>query len=119
MARQGPFFGVSARLMREILIEHARGRNRLKRGGADRTQIELDDNIQFGNSQPLDVLAVNEALNKLEELDKDQARIVELKFFGGMTIEEIAEVTKISPATVKREWATARLFLGKMLDLNK
>ena len=109
------FFGVASRLMREILIEHARHRNRIKRGGSGQTQISLDKAVKFGTNQPLDVLAVNEALNKLEALDPMQARIVELKFFGGLTIDEVAEVTQLSSATIKREWATARLFLGKIL----
>ena len=109
------FFGVASRLMREILIEHARSRNRIKRGGSEKTQISLDEAVGLGSSQPLDVLAVNEALTRLEELDPQQAQIVELKFFGGLTVEEIAEVTKLSAATIKREWATAKLFLGKLL----
>ena len=110
------FFGVSARLMREILIDHARGKNRQKRGGEFITRIELDDALSFGNHQPLDVLAVDEAMTELEKLDNRQARIVELKFFGGLTVEEIAEVLSISSATVKREWLTAKLFLYKMLN---
>lgn len=110
------FFGVSARLMREILIEHARARGRQKRGGEFKTLIALDDAISFSNEKQLDVVAIDEALSKLEMLDERQARIVEMKFFGGMTIEEIAEVTEISPATVKREWSTAKLFLYKMLS---
>ncbi len=109
------FFGIASRLMREILIEHARNRNRLKRGGEFKTQIALDDAVSFGDRQPLDVLAVDEALLKLEALDEKQARIVELKFFGGLTIEEIAEVEHVSVATVKREWSTAKLFLRRML----
>lgn len=110
------FFGIASRLMREILIEHARARNRKKRGGEGNTQIELDDALSFGDHQPLDVLAVDEAIKKLEVIDERQARIVELKFFGGLTIEEIAEVLDISPATVKREWATAKLLLYKFLS---
>ena len=110
------FFGVSARLMREILIEYARGRNRLKRGGEFRTQIALDDAVSFAGAKDFDVVSVDEALTKLEKLDERQARIVEMKFFAGMTIEEIAEVSDISPATVKREWATAKLLLYKMLN---
>ena len=109
------FFGVSARIMREILIEYARMRNRQKRGGGHQTQIALDDAVSFDHTAPLDVIAVDEALSKLEELDKDQARIVELKFFAGLTIEEIAEVMSISSATVKREWSTAKLFLHRTL----
>ena len=101
--------------MREILIEHARNRNRLKRGGEYKTQIALDDAVSFGDQQPLDIIAVNEALTQLEQLDTQQARVVELKFFGGLTIEEIAEVMNISPATIKREWSSAKLFLYRTL----
>ena len=110
------FFGVSARLMREILIEYARAKNRQKRGGEFRTQIELDEGVGFTDSKELDIISVDEALSKLEDLDEQQARIVELKFFGGLTIEEIAEVMSISPATVKREWSSAKLFLRRMLS---
>src|SRR5215213_1510780 len=107
------FFGVSARLMREILIEYARMKNRLKRGGEFKTQIALDDAVSFAGGKDFDVVSVDEALLKLEKLDARQARIVEMKFFAGMTIEEIAEVSEVSPATVKREWATAKLLLYK------
>ncbi len=110
------FFGISARLMREILIEYARGRNRQKRGGEFKTQIALDEAVSFGRETQLDVVAVDEALSKLEKLDERQARIVEMKFFGGLTVEEIGEVLDISPATVKREWSTAKLLLYKMLE---
>ncbi len=72
--------------------------------------------ISFSIDRPLDVLIVDEAMTKLEMLDERQARIVEMKFFGGLTVEEIAEVLDISPATVKREWSTAKLFLYKALD---
>jgi RNA polymerase sigma-70 factor, ECF subfamily len=109
------FFSVSARLMREILIEYARAKNRLKRGGEFKTQIALDDAVSFAGEKDFDVVSVDEALLKLEKLDARQARIVEMKFFAGMTIEEIAEVTEVSPATVKREWATAKLLLYKIL----
>ena len=110
------FFGVSARLMREILIEYARAQNRQKRGGEFKTQIALDEVVSFANQKQLDVVAVDEALTKLEKLDERQARIVEMKFFGGLTIEEIGEVLDVSPATVKREWATGKLILYKMLN---
>lgn len=110
------FFGVSARLMREILIEHARMKSRQKRGGEFKTQIALDDAVSFSNRKELDVVAVDDALSKLEKLDERQARVVEMKFFGGMTIEEIGEVLEISQATVKREWSTAKLILYKMLE---
>ena len=110
------FFGIAARLMREILIDYARARSRLKRGGEFKTQIALAEAVSFRNQKQLEIIEVDEALLKLEKLDDRQARIVEMKFFGGLTIEEIAEVLNISPATVKREWATAKLFLYKMLE---
>lgn len=110
------FFGIAARLMREILIEYARGRNSQKRGGEFKTQIALDDAVSFSKQNQLDVVAVDDALSKLEKLDERQAKIVEMKFFGGMTVEEIGEVLDISPATVKREWSSAKLLLYKMLD---
>jgi RNA polymerase sigma factor (TIGR02999 family) len=110
------FFGIAARLMREILIEYARGRHRQKRGGELRTQIALDDAVSFHDEKQVDVIAVDEALSALEKLDERQARIVEMKFFGGLTVEEIAEVLDVSPATIKREWKTAKLLLYKMLN---
>ena len=110
------FFGISARLMRQILVDHARGKNRQKRGGEGVTMIEFNDGISFSTNQPLDVLMVDEAMTKLELLDERQAKIVEMKFFGGLTVEEIGEVLDISPATIKREWATAKLLLHRMLN---
>lgn len=110
------FFGIAARVMREILIEYARMKNRKKRGSDFKTQIELDSAVSFSQARELDVITVNEALKQLEKLDERQAKIVEMKFFGGLTVEEIAEVLSISPATVKREWSTAKLLLYKMLD---
>lgn len=110
------FFGVSARLMREILIDYARSKNRQKRGGEFKTQILLDEAVSFSKETQLDVIAVDEALSKLEKLDARQARIVEMKFFGGLKVEEIGEVLDISSATVKREWSTAKLLLYKMLN---
>lgn len=109
------FFGVASRLMRQILIDHARTKNRKKRGGEFRTQIELDAAVSINAARQLDVLAVDEALTQLEHLDQRQAKIVEMKFFAGMTIEEIGEVLGISPATVKREWTSAKLLLTRML----
>ena len=109
------FFGIAARLMREILIEYARGRNRQKRGGAYKTQIAVSDAVSFNDEEQFDVIAVDEALNMLEKLDERQARIVELKFFGGLKNEEIAEVLNISVSTITREWEMARTWLYREL----
>ncbi|HZH34944.1 MAG TPA: sigma-70 family RNA polymerase sigma factor [Pyrinomonadaceae bacterium] len=112
------FFGVAARLMREILIDHARTRNREKRGGKFQTRVVLDEAISFFDEKDLDILALDEALTNLEKLDPEQTRIVELRFFGGLTVEETAEALGISPATVKREWQTAKLWLLRELAVN-
>ena len=101
--------------MREILIDYARIRNAEKRGGVEKTQILLNEAVGYGAETNLDVVEVDEALKKLEALDKRQAQIVEMKFFGGLKIEEIGEVLHISPSTVKREWSTAKMFLGRIL----
>lgn len=110
------FFGIAARLMRQVLIDHARGKGRLKRGGEFMTQIDLDAAVSFDTRKQLDAIAVDDALTQLESLDERQARIVEMKFFAGMQIEEIGEVLQISPATVKREWTSAKLFLSQILS---
>ena len=111
------FFGVSARLMREILIEYARGKGREKRGGKFATRVAFDEAVSFrSDGNELDVIALDQALTRLENLDKEQGRIVELRFFGGLTIEETAEVLDVSPATVKREWTTAKFWLLRELS---
>lgn len=110
------FFGIAAHVMREILIDYARARNAQKRGGELKTRILLDDAVGFSNEKIVDVIAVGEALTKLEEMDARQAQIVEMKFFSALKVEEIAEVLNISPATVKREWSSARLLLYKFLN---
>lgn len=108
------FFGVAAKLMRRILVDHARAHYSAKRGG-DRFAVSLRDIAAFGAQPDADLLALHDVLNRLEELDADQARIVELRFFGGLTIQETAEVMKISHATVEREWRTAKAFLKREL----
>jgi RNA polymerase sigma-70 factor, ECF subfamily len=108
------FFGVAAQLMRRILIDSARAHNAFKRPG-DRKCISLRNIAAFGSEPDVDLLALHEVLNKLEEMDKDQARIVELRFFGGLTIEEAAEVMRISHATVEREWKLAKAYLKREL----
>lgn len=109
------FFAVSANVMRHILVDHARAKLSEKRGGSAQ-RIELDDAISFSGKPDVDVLAVDEALKKLAEFDPQQSRIVELRFFGGLTIEETAHVVGISPATVKREWAMAKAWLHRSLQ---
>lgn len=109
------FFGAAARLMRQILINHAEARRATKRGG-EAERISLNDVDHFAVEQDLDLIALDEALKNLERIDPPQSRIVELRYFSGLTIEEIAEVMGVSPATVKREWSTARAWLRRELS---
>jgi len=108
------FLGIAARSMREILVEHARARAAAKRGGA-RQRITLDDWVAAQGPMDVDLLAVDEALERLAALDPGQAKIVELRFFGGLTNEEAAEALGVSPATTKRAWAVARAWLFREL----
>jgi len=112
------FFGVAAQIMRRILVDHARAHHTAKRGG-DRLAVSLKDIAAFGAQPDTDLLALHDALNQLEELDRVQGRIVELRFFGGLTIRETAEVMQISHATVEREWRTAKAFLKRELTRGK
>jgi RNA polymerase sigma factor (TIGR02999 family) len=108
------FFAVSAQLMRRILIDYVRMRQAKKRGGECVT-LSLDTGITVPAEREVDLAALDDALNQLSALDERQCQLVELRFFGGLTIDEISRVLKISPATVKREWATARLWLLREL----
>jgi RNA polymerase sigma factor (TIGR02999 family) len=103
------FFAVSAKLMRQILVQYARRRNAAKRNGGNR--LTLDSAIALLPKQTVDLVALDEALNGLAKLDEQQARIVELRFFGGLSIEEAGHLLGISPATVKRSWTSARAWL--------
>jgi RNA polymerase sigma factor (TIGR02999 family) len=107
------FFGIAARMMRRILVDHARRRQAAKRDGAAYRISGSGDLVEAGHDP--DLLALNSALDGLEALDPRQARIIELRFFGGLTVEETAEVVGISTATVKREWQTARAWLAREL----
>ncbi len=103
------FFAISAQLMRQILVEYARRRRAAKRDGGYKVTLE---GAESGlKRQSVDLIALDDALNGLARLDPQQSRIVELRFFGGLTIEETAQQLRISPATVKREWSTARVWL--------
>ena len=108
------FFGLAANMMRRILVNHAESRGAQKRGGGN-NKVPLDEVAVIFEAEPLDLLALNEALLQLESIDKLKSEIVEMKFFGGLTIDEIAEVTKMSTASVEREWAFARGWLFKTL----
>ena len=108
------FLAIAALSMRQILVHRARARAAAKRGGAPQ-RVTLGD-AHLGSAQPdVDVLALDEALQRLAALDPEQARIVELRYFGGLTVEETAEVMGTSPATVKRHWAMARAWLKRAL----
>jgi RNA polymerase sigma factor (TIGR02999 family) len=109
------FFGIAARMMRRVLVDHARRRQADKRdGGGFRLTIQVGESLEV--SRDPELLELDEALVRLERLDADQARVVELRFFGGLTVEETATVLGISTATVKREWRTARAFLRQEMD---
>lgn len=108
--------GIFARMMRRILVDHAAARRAGKRGGKDAIHIMLDDALDVYDRHELNFLELEEALSELDALDPQQARIVEMRFFGGMTTEEIGKVLAISPRTVKREWVVAKRWLRRALS---
>jgi RNA polymerase sigma factor (TIGR02999 family) len=108
------FIGIFARVMRQTLTNYAVARHRLKRGGSDPLRLTLE----FYDSRKIDVTALDQALQALEHLDQRQARIVELRFFAGLTVEETAELLEISQATVKRDWTLAKIWLRRELSAN-
>lgn len=109
------FFAISAKLMRRILVDHARQRQAAKRGGSQQQRISITSAETIMKQPAIDLLALNEALDELATMDTQQGRIVELKFFGGLSIEETAEVLGISHATVERDWKMARAWLRRQL----
>ena len=111
------FLGIAAQLMRWILVDYERGRRAAKRR-AGVTRLSLDSGIREAGSQTndVDLMALNEALDRLAKLDSQQSRIVELRYFGGLTVEDTASFLGISPATVKRSWSSARLWLQRELS---
>ncbi len=109
------FFAVAAQLMRRILVDHARRRRAAKRG-ANPLTLTLDESVALPKAREVDLLALDDALNSLSELDARQSRIVELRFFGGLSIENTAKVLGLSPATIKREWGTARAWLYEQIQ---
>ena len=108
------FFGIAAHIMRQILVEYARGRNTDKRGD-NAVTLTLDDAVAISQGMNADVVALDKALTELSDLHAQQGRIVELRFFAGLTIEDTSEVLGISPATVKRDWVTARAWLFRAM----
>lgn len=109
------FFAVSAQMMRRILTDFARSRSYLKRGGAA-TQVTWDENLAVSAKSAPDIVALDEALDELALLDPRKTRVVELRFFGGLSFEEMAEVLKVSPRTVKRDWNFAKSWLMRALS---
>lgn len=108
------FFAVAAQLMRQILVDYARSHRASKRGG-DICKVGLDDAGDKAEALDVDIIALDDALKSLAEMDSQQSRVVELKFFGGLSIEDTAEVLGISASTVKRDWITARAWLHREL----
>jgi RNA polymerase sigma-70 factor (ECF subfamily) len=108
--------GLFARMMRRILLDHAEARVAAKRGGKDAVKLALDEALDVYDEHALKLTDVEDALRRLEKIDPVQARLVELRFFGGLTIEELADVLDISPTSVKREWSIAKRWLQRELS---
>jgi RNA polymerase sigma factor (TIGR02999 family) len=109
------FFGIAAQMMRRILVDHARTKNAAKRGDGA-CMVTLDEGLLSSGERDVNIIALDDALDKLTKLDPQQSRIVELRFFTGLSIEETAEVLKISPATVKRDWVMAKAWLYREMQ---
>jgi len=108
------FFAIAAHLMRQVLVDYARTRHRLKRGGAG-PHISLDETMAVSSDRLEDILALDEALQKLAATDERKSKVVELRFFGGLSVEETAEVLNVSPNTVIRDWSLAKAWLNREL----
>ena len=109
------FFGIAAQIMRRILLNYARDQNRQKRGGKA-IHVSLSEALIMPAEKDREIIALNDALNRLEEVDERKAKVVELRFFGGLTIEEVAEVLKVSTVTVLRDWAFAKAWLSREMQ---
>ena len=109
------FFAISARVMRQILVDFARSRLSLKRGGRVRC-VPLDDTLPISNRHRPDLIALNDALEALEATDPRKSRVVELRFFGGLSVQETADALAVSPETVMRDWRLAKMWLLRELD---
>jgi len=111
------FYAIAAEMMRRILVDHARKRGAAKRGG-DAVRVTLNEALNAPEKQDPDLIAVDEALTKLAAMDRQQARVVELRFFGGLNVEETAEVLGISERTVKRDWSVAKAWIRRELRVS-
>src|SRR5207253_10947802 len=109
------FFAVSAQMMRRILVDYARSRRNQKRGG-DAVHVPLDEAFVFSKDKSADLVALDAALERLAEVDVRKSKVVEFRFFGGLTVEETAEVLKVSPFTVLRDWRLAQAWLHRELN---
>lgn len=110
------FFAVSAQLMRRILVDHARTQHAAKRGGAEVIKLSLDEAAHVPDECAAELIALDEALTKLADVDRQKSRIVELRFFGGLTLDEVAEMLNVSAPTVTRQWRVARAWLYREMD---
>lgn len=115
---RGHFYSLAAELMRRILVDHARAKTRLKRGGRNES-VELNELTVVSQPVDVDLIALDEALDRLAQFDEQQVRVIELRYFAGLGIEETAELLQISAATVKREWAAAKAWLRHELTRDK
>jgi len=111
------FFGIAARSMRQILVDHARKRKAVKRGSGE-TKLSLEEAATISSENDEEILALDNALNKLESLDERSGKVVEMRFFSGLTIEETAEALNISPSTAKRDWNFAKAWLYREIGEN-
>lgn len=109
------FFGVAAKAMRHILVDYARSKNNQKRGGWQE-RVTLEENMRVTNQSSEEIVALDDALNRLAAVDERKVRVVEMKFFGGLNVAEIAGVLKVSPETVKRDWSFAQTWLLRELE---
>jgi RNA polymerase sigma-70 factor, ECF subfamily len=109
-ANRSHFFGIAAKMMRRVLLDHAKGHGRAKRGGGA-VKVPIDEPALFSPTPDKDIIALDEALKRLEQMDPERARIVELRYFGGLSNEEISGILDISTATIQRQWAGARAWL--------
>ncbi len=109
------FFAVASKVMRHILVDHARARSRLRRGG-DLSRVTLDDSLDLSLDQPEELIALDEALKQLEQVDARKAQVVQLRYFGGLSLDDTAEVLGVSQVTVVRDWRLARTWLLRALE---